>query len=55
MKRTWMNDRAADFVVDNVCVNGKLLEKNKIFSYCVLEITLLNAWSLFLTTFIDFL
>lgn len=45
MKRTWVNGRAADFVVNNLCVNGKLFKKNIIFSYFILEITLKSMLS----------
>lgn len=55
MKRTLVNGRAADVMVNNVCVNGKLFKKNIVFSYFILEITLLNPCSLLLNTFIDFL
>lgn len=45
MKRLWVNGRAADFVVNNLCVNGKLLKKNIILSYFILEITVKSMLS----------
>lgn len=55
MKRTWVNGRAADFVVNNLCVSGKLFKENIIFRYFNLEINLAILCSLLLNTFIDFL